>query len=511
MRRLLFFILTAAIIFIPIAASAAGSPKPLVLVFASPVGEKAVPTDPEIASVVIGQLRAMGKLEVLAFNPDLPAINRAVLERRLRQDVVNQISDPKKAVQVANALHAQYALFISGSIVDKKVGVTLELLKLPGGGRWESSMGSVIAEGGGPLAAANRSNAIFTAAGSAVSQVAILAFGQAAAVNIGIPAIVTPASPTEIPAAPEEPAIPRDTAAEYTQLLKQADAYEAKRDLPNAIEGLRHAINLKPDEPAPRLKLAQIYSDQGMTAEAVDECKRALLFRSNDLSIYNMLAKLYMANGAIEEAAAQCREIVRLDPQNVEARLTLADLYWNQSKIDDAMSTYQEIVKLAPENPAPHVRLQKLCAAKKMYTPALEHLLYARLLAAGTQLDELGRYKVIAQVILEEFNTVLDGIKAAGTGFKNGDISREDYYQECKDAVSRIDALASFVSIQTSPSDFKEAHSHGVLGVSLLAQASGYMVSYLETEKQYYIEQARQLQSEAETEMNLFSRAVLKT
>jgi hypothetical protein len=90
-------------------------------------------------------------------------------------------------------------------------------------------------------------------------------------------------------------------------------------------------------------------------------------------------------------------------------------------------------------------------------------------------------------------------------------MGREDYYKECKDATSRIEALASFLSTQTAPASFKEAHSHGVLAVSLLAQAGGYLVSYLETEKQYYQDQAVLLQDEAKTELSLFSGAVAKT
>ena len=87
---------------------------------------------------------------------------------------------------------------------------------------------------------------------------------------------------------------------------------------------------------------------------------------------------------------------------------------------------------------------------------------------------------------------------------------REDYYQECKDITDRIEALASYLSTQTAPDGYKDIHSHGVLAVSLLAQASGYMVSYFETEKQYYMEQATLLQNEAKTEMGTFAQGFSK-
>ena len=495
-RYIVFIPVVVIILMLAVGASSAQS-KPLVITFVK------APTDPEIASVTAEQFRKTDRVDVLAFNPNLPAVVRAVMENHITQDIVNGASDPKNAMQLAGALGAQYVLQIKGTVADSKVDVTLELLKVPSGGRWETTMGSNI-QPGGPRPALNRSNAILTAAGSAVSQIVILAFTQGALTSANPQ---TNESTITLPAAPiasEDAGTARDIVAEYVELIKQVDAYVIKRDLPNAIVTLRKAINLEPDKSAPRLRLAQIYMDMGMMAEAVEECNRALLFQSNDLAVYNQLAKLYIANGAPAEAAAQCKEIVRLDPQNIDARLTLGDLYWNQAKLDDAMNTYQEVVKLAPENPAPHERLQRLYAARKMYTPALEHLLQARLLSAGTGLDDAGRYRIIAQLMQDEFNVVVGKLKAVSG------MSREDYYQECKDATNRIDALASFLSTQTAPGDYKGAHSHGVLGVSLLAQTSGYMVSYLETEKRSYIDQAKQFQTEAETEMRLFSGAVLK-
>ena len=515
MKRFLPLVLAAAVILSPAAAMSATRPPakglPLAVAFANPVGDDQAPSNPEAVAAVIEQLRSLGQLDVLPFNRDLPVVTRAMAERRLDQQILNQASDPRKAIQIAAALGAQYALGIQGSVAGSKITILVQLLKVPGGERWVSAAESEIAQGVG-REDLNRSNAISTAASSAVSQLVIGAFGQEALLSPTPPATgAKTARPADAAPAPRKTEEIRDSAAEYAKLIRQAETHAEERDLPSAIMDLRQAINLKPDGPAPRVKLARIYSDMGMTAEALDECKRALLFNKDSLELRDMLVKLYMAGGSLAEAAEQSREIVRLDPNNVDARLALGDLYWNQDRIEDAASTYEEAAKLAPQSPAPHERLQRLYAARKMYAQALEHLLRARMLAAGAQSADSGqRYKIIARIIQDEFGAVAGKLETAGGDYAGDRIDREGYYKECKDATSRIDSLAAFLSDQTAPRSYREAHSHALLAVSLLAQAAGYMVSYLETEKQYYAEQAALLRSEAKTELNLFAAAIRK-
>jgi len=514
MKGFLALVLAAAVCLVPITAEAARPPVqklPLVIVFAASAGDDSAPSDSEVVAAVVEQLRNTGRAEVFAFSPDLPTVARAVMERRLSQELLKQPSDPQKAVQIAAALGAQYALRVQGSVVGAKVSVNLELLKASGGGRWTASSESEISQVAGANEALVRNNAVYTAASSAVSQIVILGLGQAAVPESAKPPTEPlPALPS-VPSAPKETAAPRDTAAEYAQLIRQADSYVAARDLPNAIMELRRAINLEPADVALRVRLAGMYSDLGMTAEAIDECKRALLFDRDDAGVHKMLVRLYTANGALAEAAEHCREMARLDPRNVEIRMTLGDLYWNQAKIDDAVAAFDEAGKLAPGNPVPHERLHKLFAARKMYVPALEHLLQARLLGAGAEADSSARYAVVAQVIQDEFNAVTGKLDTARRDVDGGRITREDYYQECTDATSRVDALTGFLSTQTAPGAYRDVHPHGVLAVNLLAQAAGYLISYLETERQHYAEQALLLQAEARTEMSLFAKAVRRT
>jgi len=223
-----------------------------------------------------------------------------------------------------------------------------------------------------------------------------------------------------------------------------------------------------------------------------------------------MLADLYSMNGNIKAAITESDEVVRLDPQNADIRITLGDLDWNLGKIDDAEKMYSEASQVDAKNPLPHDRLQKLYTAKKKYGPALEHMLQAKILKASGEPDDAARYQGVAGILQSEFTLVAGILESTRAEYARDKITRDDYYRECKEAAARIDALAGFLSTQTAPAQFKEANKHGVLAVNLLAQAAGYTVSYLETEKQHYIDESDVQATEAKTELTLFSNALRK-
>ena len=490
-----------------VAGITAAAPKPLPLTVAFGDGNS------EVSASVIEQLRKSGKFDIFAFSPELPTVTRAVMERKITADVVKNPSDAAKVALIAHALGAKYAVRIQGSVNGSKATVTLELLKIPDGS-WTTTAESDIAAGDGPRAAINRNNAISTAVSSAVSQILIEAFG-------GLPEpkpVIEPPKPEPqvIAPAPSEPRKTteiqptRDITAEYNTILKQVDSYVTRGDLRNAVIALRAAINLQPDNAEIRLRLAKLYSDLGMTAEAISECKRALLFSKDSAPIYTQLASFYVAKGSLADAAEQYAQIIRLDPKNIEARLNLGDVNWNLAKPDDAAAAYEAAATADPQNPAPHERLQRLYAARKMYPQAIEHLVEAKSLSGDVGQDSMKKYGVVARVMQDEFNLVMGKLESGKTDYDNGKVTREDFYKDCKDATARIEALATFLSTQTAPKAYKDVHPHGVLATSLLAQAAGELVSYFETEQQRHLDDADLLQSEAKTEMKDFAAGLNK-
>jgi len=494
-------------------------PVPLAVLFALPAGQDQSPSDPDVVVAVAEQLKSSRLVDILSFNPDLPAVARAILERRLDAEALNQISDPKKAILIASSLGGKYAVQVLGTVRENKVTISIQITNTSGES-WASVADSEIATTEG-RPDVNRMNAIRTAASSAVSQVLIGAFGQDAvlespkAVSKETESAATAREDLQATASVKvSPSVgrdkmpdgPRNIEAEYAQLEKLITQYVSAKDYPNVITSLKRAVDLKPSDISLRIRLAEIYLNIGMSELAIDECKRALLIDKQNLPARAMLAKLYETRDSLEEAVALYKEVAQLNLEDSAVRIKLGDLYWNLGKIEEATSAYQEAATLKPSDPGPHERLQRLYAARKMYPEMLEHQLQAILLSNVTAISSNGRYIALARIIQDECTTILGRLEKAPKDFNSSRITREDFYKECKDTLARSDAVAAFFSTQSVQSNGSEAHSHGMLAVSLLAQAAGCMVSYLETEKEHYFTQATLLISEAKNELSLFSK-----
>ncbi|GEM_PF-2004973 len=507
LRRVTSLILVSAFLAsaIGIGAWAAEERPPVVLVMPGGVGDGSVPTALEVVSAVGSHLSAIGKVEVVTFDLENPTIARYVLERKIEDDL-SKIVDPKTSKEIADLLKADYILSVHGEVRPNLAIVALRMTKVSGKDEWTAGAESGIAQATGPQAARNVANAISTAASSAVSQIDLTAFSKfkpkPAVEVVDIPTepnVTTAFVPVEEPPA-------RNLAAEFTSHMNAADRYAQLKDLPNVIYELRQAVNIEPGTISVRLKLAEAYSALGRTDEAVDELRRALLFKPDDPAVYNTLGQFYLANGSLKEAGEMFSNAVRLDPANIDARVSLGNILWNQNKLDEAAAVFEEAAKLQPTNAAPHERLYKLYWARRNYALAVEHLVASK--AAGGPVDEVSRYKIAAGVVHAQLTEVLGKLDETWEEYEAGQIAREDYYRDCKDISARIDDLSAFLSMQTAPSDLKRAHAHGVFGANLLAQSVGSLISYLETDKQQYADQAALSREEAKAELVEFGKAV---
>ncbi|HEY3297623.1 MAG TPA: tetratricopeptide repeat protein [Armatimonadota bacterium] len=510
MKSFLIAFLVAAML-VPAAAYAKKNPDsqslpPVLAVFGAPAKNE-ISGGVSVAAVeVIKYLGATGKFQMITFNPALPVVARAVLERRLPGDVEKRIADPAIETQVAKMMGASYALYINPSVAQdagqsagKKVVVNLSLLKLEGG-KWSSRAESNVAEGAGTTDDARIAMAASTAASAAVSGLVIQAFGEDSPfVQPDNPKVV---SALDVVARVSEPV--RNIDEEYAQSMAHTDEYLSSDDTGNAVVELKRSIALKPLRPEPRVKLVNLYLKLGMDAAARDECVRALWFSPDDAALRKTLIKLSLNSGSLAEAAEQCREIIRLDPKNVDAHLSLGDISWNQGNPEGAEAAYKNAAALDPGNPAPHEKLHNLYLARKNYPSAVAELYQMKLLAGGSKAPD----DALAQTVKDEFNDVLGKLDSAGEDYRQSRMPREDYYQECKDLGTRIDTFDKFLSAQSVPVSGKDAYTHAAYAVSLLSQAASYSVTYLETEKQNYSDQAKLLRTEARNEFAIYTRGV---
>jgi tetratricopeptide (TPR) repeat protein len=131
--------------------------------------------------------------------------------------------------------------------------------------------------------------------------------------------------------------------------LALADLYVQLKDLGRAEEAWKQAIRLHPESKEPHLKLADAHARRSRAAEAAKE--------------YLALARLHYDDGELEQAAGYCQRVLSLDGGNRSARTLLERL---SSEADIAISTSTLVSwkeELGPVEDAVQVALATLAEA----------------------------------------------------------------------------------------------------------------------------------------------------
>jgi tetratricopeptide (TPR) repeat protein len=174
---------------------------------------------------------------------------------------------------------------------------------------------------------------------------------------------------------------------ELETLLQTATAHEIRgsqalerSDWGLAADNFRKAIELAPDDPSLRHKLATALALKGDAAEAVrhfeEIARRWPGFSKGQYSLGLVLA----SNGRLDEAADRFRAAVNADPADAKARLQLAEVLRISGQTEAALREYDQAIERDP-------RLQEATFGRAMalvrlarYTEARDRLLEAMML-----------------------------------------------------------------------------------------------------------------------------------
>jgi tetratricopeptide (TPR) repeat protein len=142
--------------------------------------------------------------------------------------------------------------------------------------------------------------------------------------------------------------------SEARRLLGSIELSSAGSDparLDKAIEQLRQAHKLAPDDPATTASLARALLARGRPGEAASLLDEIPGGRGQP-SLMRLTAEARAKSGRFREAEALYRELLELDPGDRESQAALVDLYEDQDRLDDALSLLQEMEKRDLENAA---------------------------------------------------------------------------------------------------------------------------------------------------------------
>ena len=123
----------------------------------------------------------------------------------------------------------------------------------------------------------------------------------------------------------------------------------APRARTDAIQHLRRAVELAPDNMAARYDLAVALLEAGHDDEALRHFKVALPSMPDAALAYNGVGVALASHGRFADAVEQLREAVRLKPTYVEAYNNLGTALASQGKREEAVAQFERALTLRPE------------------------------------------------------------------------------------------------------------------------------------------------------------------
>jgi len=177
----------------------------------------------------------------------------------------------------------------------------------------------------------------------------------------------------------------RPASAPYLTLLRQGDEHAARAERTAAVAAYREAAHLRPKDPLPHLRLAQLYLDWGRTDNALAALVQAERLGADEGELERLHVAIHTARADWRAVTEHARRMLDLMPDNDAARHALARAYVELREWDAARAEYQELLRTDPTDPVAHERLGALLLGDSgdERTAALQHLF-----AAGTDLAD---------------------------------------------------------------------------------------------------------------------------
>ena len=146
----------------------------------------------------------------------------------------------------------------------------------------------------------------------------------------------------------------RQGAAYFTEL---ANDYRQHHRAKNAVEALRWAESIDPEQPGLHQRLGEVMADLGRTDEAVTILREAIEREPEESGLYLSLGHVLRQARHFTKAATTYVEAISRSPKSAEAHFALGDLYLERGKPKEATRYLAKAVRLAPQDGLAWARL----------------------------------------------------------------------------------------------------------------------------------------------------------
>jgi Flp pilus assembly protein TadD len=189
----------------------------------------------------------------------------------------------------------------------------------------------------------------------------------------------------------------------YLELLYQGEKYAEKTERTAAVIAYQEAARRRPDEPLPRLRLAQVYLEWGRYGEALDALTLAERLGAEETSVQRLRIALHTARTDWPAVIESAQEALTLVPDDQEAYHALARARLELREWEKARSVYRALLRDDPADTAAQEHLGILLLGND--PEAIQHLLAAQteladqLIALFTEAQTVGDRAYTAAVL----------------------------------------------------------------------------------------------------------------
>ena len=138
------------------------------------------------------------------------------------------------------------------------------------------------------------------------------------------------------------------------------EAYEKKAAYQKAIDSLKKAISLAPDDEYAHNNLGTVYGKLNQFDLAIKEYLHVLEVNDKFTEAHYNLGKSYEMKGMLDEAVQEYLKTIRQQHDFYQAYFNLASIYSKRKSYKEAISTYQEFLEYKPLYPAAYFELGKI-------------------------------------------------------------------------------------------------------------------------------------------------------
>jgi Flp pilus assembly protein TadD len=160
---------------------------------------------------------------------------------------------------------------------------------------------------------------------------------------------------------------PQNVAAQYNLTMHRM---RSEADL-EAIEAARRLLEQTPRDKYARTSLAQLLLKHGQVADAAEQIRICLRNDPADASMHGMWSTLMMRNGNTDEALKAVDQAIRLKPGNAAFHSHRGQILAAMMRLQDAVAALEEAVRLDPQDHFTRLALARCLMAQGAVGPAV--------------------------------------------------------------------------------------------------------------------------------------------